>query len=491
MKHFFRGGLLLPLHLLVLIPLMQFSATSGIFTAMGIPDFLAYYITKKDFLLPIYVGVNLLCCLLSVRWIFSTPLFVEYRCSFRSARKCSRKLVKGRFWKTLFSVLLWNCFYFAVMLLSLCAITAVVLLIVKLRNSGTSLTTQAMQVFKILVQVVLWSFSFFATPIYVTYVTTLFQKRREQFPEVELPEPYQPDAKQTRPFRRVTAVVTALVLTLSALGLNVSYLYSLLTGQSTLWVTFYQDPMIMAHRGLSADALENTLYAFAAAIDVGANFIELDVQQTKDGVLIVMHDQSLLRTTGVDKNIWEVDYDEIKDLDAGSWFDLIYGNAHISTLEEVLQFVDGRIQLNIEIKPTDYSSDTLEQDVAELIEKYDYTDKYWVTSFSYTSLKKIKQVNSAIKTAYVMSMAYGQFYNLQYADRFSLNKVFVINQVVNAVHQNGKQVFAWTVNSISEARSLCNLQVDGIITDDPEMVQEVVAEDYTESLCSILDYLLN
>lgn len=153
--------------------------------------------------------------------------------------------------------------------------------------------------------------------------------------------------------------------------------------------------------------------------------------------------------------------------------------------------MDGRIQLNIEIKPTDYGSDTLEQDVAELIEKYDYTDKCWVTSFSYTSLKKIKQVNSAIKTAYVMSMAYGQFYNLQYADRFSLNKVFVINQVVNAAHQNGKQVFAWTVNSISEARSLCNLQVDGIITDDPEMVQEVVAEDYTESLCSILDYLLN
>lgn len=187
LKHFFRGGLLLPLHLLVLIPLMQFSATSDIFTAMGIPDFLAYYITKKDFLLPIYVGVILLCCLLSVRWIFSTPLFVEYRCSFRSARKCSRKLVKGRFWKTLFSVLLWNCFYFAVMLLSLCAITAVVLLIVKLRNSGTSLTTQAMQVFKILMQVVLWSFSFFATPIYVTHVTTLFQKRREQFPEVELP----------------------------------------------------------------------------------------------------------------------------------------------------------------------------------------------------------------------------------------------------------------------------------------------------------------
>ena len=133
-----------------------------------------------------------------------------------------------------------------------------------------------------------------------------------------------------------------------------------------------------AHRGLSAHAPENTLYAFSDAIDAGANLIELDVQQTKDGVLVVMHDSSLRRTTGDKRSIWEVDYDEIADLDAGSWFDPAYANARISTLEDVLRFVGGKVQLNIEIKPTKHNTDDLEQNVADLIAQYGYEDKCWV-----------------------------------------------------------------------------------------------------------------
>lgn len=248
----------------------------------------------------------------------------------------------------------------------------------------------------------------------------------------------------------------------------------------------------MAHRGLSSSAPENTLYAFSDAIDAGADFIELDVQQTKDGVLVVMHDTNLRRTTGLDREIWDVTYDEIADLDAGSWFDPMYANARIPTLEDTLAFIDGRVSLNIEIKPTSHGSDTLEQDVAELITAYDCADNCWVTSFSYGSLRKIKEANPEIRTGYIMSVAYGQFYNLKYADAFSLNKVFVTSQVVNYAHQYGKQVFAWTVNSVSEVRSLCNLHVDSIITDDPVMVQEVVSRDSTsETLRTVMDYLIN
>lgn len=187
-----------------------------------------------------------------------------------------------------------------------------------------------------------------------------------------------------------------------------------------------------------------------------------------------------------------MNYADIQDLDAGSWFDPAYANARIPTLEETLQFVDKRAKLNIEIKPTKHGSDTLEQDVANLITEYHYTDACYVTSFSYGSLKKVKEVNPDIRTGYLMSVAYGQFYSLQYADAFSLNKVFVTSQVVNAAHQQGKQIFAWTVNSVSEVRSLCNLHVDSIITDDPVMVQNVVSRDSTsETLRSVLDYFIN
>lgn len=490
--HFFRGGgPFLVLHLLVLIPLMQFSATSGIFTAMGIPDFLAYYMTKKEFLLPIYVAAIILCCLLSVRWVFSSVLFTQNQCSYRSARATSVQLVRGRFWQTFFSVLVWNCCYFVALLVFLCLITVVVLMVIRATGSDDLIMSQAMRILKLLIQIVLWSFSFFATPICMAHLTALLEKRCVQMPEVVLPEPI-PLSRSAKPFRRSTAVLTACCFTVAALGLNLSYVYSVFTGKANFRLALFQNPTVMAHRGLSADAPENTLYAFSNAISVGADFIELDVQQTRDGVLVVMHDSNLKRTTGVNKDIWDVDYADIQNLDAGSWFDPAYANARIPTLEETLQFVDKRAKLNIEIKPTKHGSDTLEQDVAELITRYQYTDACYVTSFSYGSLKKVKEANPEIRTGYLMSVAYGQFYSLKYADAFSLNKVFVTSQVVNAAHQQGKQIFAWTVNSMSEVRSLCNLHVDSIITDDPVMVQNVISRDSTgETLRSVLDYFIN
>lgn len=490
--HFFRGGgSFLVLHLLVLIPLMQFSATSGIFTAMGIPDFLAYYMTKKEFLLPIYVVAIILCCLLSVRWVFSSVLFTQNQCSYRSARATSVQLVRGRFWQTFFSVLVWNCCYFAALLVFLCLITVVVLMVIRATGSNDLIMSQAMRILKLLIQIVLWSFSFFATPICMAHLTALLEKRCVQMPEVVLPEPV-PLSRSAKPFRRSTAVLTACCFTVAALGLNLSYVYSVFTGKANFRLALFQNPTVMAHRGLSADAPENTLYAFSDAISVGADFIELDVQQTRDGVLVVMHDSNLKRTTGVNKDIWDVDYADVQNLDAGSWFDPAYANARIPTLEETLQFVDKWAKLNIEIKPTKHGSDTLEQDVAELITQYQYTDACYVTSFSYGSLKKVKEANPEIRTGYLMSVAYGQFYSLKYADAFSLNKVFVTSQVVNAAHQQGKQIFAWTVNSMSEVRSLCNLHVDSIITDDPVMVQNVISRDSTgETLRSVLDYFIN
>ena len=490
--HFFRGGgPFLVLHLLVLIPLMQFSATSGIFTAMGIPDFLAYYMTKKEFLLPIYVAAIILCCLLSVCWVFSSVLFTQNQCSYRNARATSVQLVRGRFWQTFFSVLVWNCCYFAALLVFLCLITVVVLMVIRVTGSDDLIMSQAMRILKLLIQIVLWSFSFFATPICMAHLTALLEKRCVQMPEVVLPEPI-PLSRSAKPFRRSTAVLTACCFTVAALGLNLSYVYSVFTGKANFRLALFQNPTVMAHRGLSADAPENTLYAFSDAISVGADFIELDVQQTRDGVLVVMHDSNLKRTTGVNKDIWDVDYADIQNLDAGSWFDPAYANARIPTLEETLQFVDKRAKLNIEIKPTKHGSDTLEQDVAELITRYQYTDACYVTSFSYGSLKKVKEANPEIRTGYLMSVAYGQFYSLKYADAFSLNKVFVTSQVVNAAHQQGKQIFAWTVNSMSEVRSLCNLHVDSIITDDPVMVQNVISRDSTgETLRSVLDYFIN
>ncbi|MCD8219598.1 MAG: glycerophosphoryl diester phosphodiesterase membrane domain-containing protein [Ruminococcus sp.] len=368
-------------------------------------------------------------------------MFTQRGFSFRSARRYSVALVRGKFWKTFCSVLLWNLCYFAVLLLFLCIVTFAVLLVIRFTHSGTVLTSHVTQILRLLIQVVLWSFSFFSTPICMAHVTSLFETRCAERQEVAIPMETWQLKRTAKPFHNMTAILTAACLTVAALTLNISYLHSLATNHSTLLLTFYQDPTVMVHRGLSTDAPENTLYAFSNAVDAGADFIELDVQQTKDGMLVVLHDSNLKRTTGLDWNIWEVTYDEIADLDAGSWFDPAYANARIPTLEDTLRFLDGRITLNIEIKPTEHTTDTLEQDVVDCITANGYEKNCWVTSFSYRSLKPIKQINPEIQTGYIMSIAYGQFYSLQYADSFSLNRVFVTSQVVSTAHQYGKQAF--------------------------------------------------
>ena len=103
-----------------------------------------------------------------------------------------------------------------------------------------------------------------------------------------------------------------------------------------------------AHRGASDYAPENTLSSFYLGLLQGANGIETDVQMTKDGEIIVMHDDNLKRTTGVDKNVWEVTYDEIKDLDNGSFFSKEYAGTKIPTLEEAIRFCKGRMYINID-----------------------------------------------------------------------------------------------------------------------------------------------
>ena len=111
-----------------------------------------------------------------------------------------------------------------------------------------------------------------------------------------------------------------------------------------------KDIIVTGHRGASGHAPENTLSAMRIAIEMGAEFSELDVQETADGEIILLHDSSLKKTSGVDKDIWEVNYADLKGLDVGSWFSEEYKNEPIPTLQEAINLVKGKMKLNIELK---------------------------------------------------------------------------------------------------------------------------------------------
>ena len=238
---------------------------------------------------------------------------------------------------------------------------------------------------------------------------------------------------------------------------------------------------ITAHRGYSAKAPENSLAAFEKAIESDADVIELDVRETKDGEIVVMHDESLKRTCGVDKKVGELTLDQLKRFAVGTEYKgknrADYEGELIPTLREVIELVGDRAELNIELKPAK-TDDGLEEKVADIISEYDYYDNCVVTSLVYRCIKKTKQYDPKIKTIYVMAMAMGDFYSLEYADGYSIKGRFISSEVIRNAHKAGKEVYAWTIDDKESLERMMLLDVDCIITNNPDYIRRAMYENY-------------
>lgn len=485
---FRRGNGWMVLHLLLLLPVMQFSVLSGSFTMIGIPDFFAYFLTRKIYLLPLYLLFTAGCAALVVRRFFAIPIFTLRGGSFRAACRRSKQLTQKKTVRIVGSVACWNLLHLAVMTVLLCLFAAGVLLVQRKTENSAFWNLFSAQFLRLLVQGILLLFFCAAVPLAAAHMTALYDACErscicDQEPELQMPRRVLHVSS-----RRVTFGIAGCICA-CAIGLHMFYLQGIFTGDMPLRLS--ARPQITAHRGLSSAAPENTADAFEAAIAMGVDCIELDVQQTKDGVPVVIHDANLKRTAGVNRTVREMTYDQLQELDVGSWFSPRYAGAKIMRLEDVLALTQGQVRLNIEIKASPHTPE-LEQAVAELIEAYDFVDACCVTSFSYRTLQRIKACNPDIATGYLMSLAYGDFYTLPDADAFSINKLFITRQMVLQAHRNGKAIFAWTVNSASEMQSLKRMQVDDIITDRPQLAEEVFSkETMGDTLLSVLDYLIH
>ena len=269
------------------------------------------------------------------------------------------------------------------------------------------------------------------------------------------------------------------------------FTYCILNGKYNFNIEYIRTMEVTAHRGASALYPENTMAAFRGAKELGADWIELDVQQTKDKKLIVLHDTNLKRTTGLNKNTWEATYEEIQKLDAGSFFSQEFKGEKIPTLEEVIEFAkENNIKLNIELKPTGFESD-FEKSVVDVINKYDFAQNCVITSQVYKVLKNVKEYNKDVKTVYVMSLAYGNITKLLVADHFSIEASSVNKSLVKRVHNAGKELYVWTVNTEENMQKMINLKVDNIITDNITLAKDTITKSKTSNIIQEYIKLIN
>lgn len=231
---------------------------------------------------------------------------------------------------------------------------------------------------------------------------------------------------------------------------------------------------ITAHRGASAVAPENTLAAVRQAIAEGADWVEIDVQETVDGEVVVFHDSDFMKLAGVDLKIWDATLDDLKEIDIGSWFGPEFSNERVPTLAAVLKECQGKVGVNIELKY--YGHDRqLEQRVAQIVEAHDMASSVVVMSLKMDAVRKMKQLRPDWKVGLLMSVAAGDPRQIE-ADFLAVNAHFVNRSLVRSTQGDGKQLFAWTVNDAPTMSVMIGRGIDNLITDKPGLARAVLRQ---------------
>ncbi len=467
---------------LFLIPFLNLGMATGFVTSVKIPEFILDFIVQNNFLLFLLIALAVFLSCVLLRWFYSLHYFVLEGLSFKEARKKSAALGRG---KHLGDLLTMAAVQIVISLAYMVYILAGILIIFAVRALlgrfilVSSFVSTIVWLFIALSFVV---FTVLSTPISYTGISVLYYAHKEEMHEriipVEVPESDRA-GKENRWLRAGLAL-----LTVAAVAVGTMFSYGLANGKYNLAVEYVRTTEVTAHRGASVAYPENTMAAFVGAKELGADWIELDVQQTADGQIIVLHDSNLRRTTGLDRNTWEVTWDEVRQLDAGSFFDPAFAGEPVPLLSDVITFAkENGMKLNIELKPSGHETD-FEKSVTDLIREQDFAGQCVLTSQIYSVLENVKSCAPEIQTVYVLSLAYGDITSLTAADHFSVEASSVNQRLVRRVHGEGKQLYAWTVNTEDSIRSMMNLNVDNIITDNITMAKEIIFAGKTSNLIS-------
>ncbi len=239
-------------------------------------------------------------------------------------------------------------------------------------------------------------------------------------------------------------------------------------------------PFIFAHRGASKVAPENTLPAFAAAIDLGADGVELDVQYTQDGKLVVFHNPTLESCTNGSGRVTSHSFEEIRKLDAGSWFGPQFAGTKIPTLDEVLEFLHGKLLVNIELKTVDLATSTIGADVVAAVRQHQMADDVVISSFNPVALRRARQAGREIECALLLAHDLPGWMRSTVARHYSLAQSLhpdvpmVDRKYVTWAHKRGFAVRPWTVDDEDDMQRMISLGVDAIITDLPEVLRSLM-----------------
>lgn len=463
-----------------ILPFMSIGVAWSYFRMISLSDLILSLLRRKWYYEVSTVILLVLLWYICMRWIYSFHYFSVGKVNFFRACKKSQKLSKKHRFKDMLKLFLLQLIAGLVFVVLFVAGIAIITLITKFFAKKALLESISLSVILIYLNILFLFFVALITPFSFVCITSMFYKRKESLGE-EIPKIDQVKVKEIKYAKKLEHILLMMVLVVAVVVGSV-YIYLVQAGRVKFNIEYVKNVDVTAHRGASSQYPENSKSAFEGAIDLGANWIELDVQQTKDGQIIVMHDTNLKRTTGQDVNIWEATYDDLQKMEIGSWFSTEFTGEPIMLLSEVIELAkENDMRLNIELKPTGHE-ENFEKNVVDIVREYDYQKNCVVTSQVYEVLKNIKKYDQEIYTVYVMSVAYGNIYKLRAADSFSIKYSFITENLVRTVHNAGKDIYAWTVNSEYQINQMISMNVDNIITDNVVLARKCIYSSKTSNI---------
>jgi len=241
--------------------------------------------------------------------------------------------------------------------------------------------------------------------------------------------------------------------------------------------------IVTGHRGAGGLAPENTLASIQLALDLGVDRIEIDVQQTKDNVLIVLHDRTLRRTTTGVGFVKQKTYDEILQLSAGFKFNKYYIKEKVPTLDQVIDLIDGKAELLIETKYSYMYYPNIERHLINTIKGKNAKDWCKVISFNDRALFRIHKLDKEIRLGKLFvgkhansPLSWDKGINFKplrryhFVDEIIVKHVYATKNIIDKVHEFGQELHVWTVNDEETIAKLVVRGVDGIISDYPNLL---------------------
>ena len=453
------------IYFILMIPMSNLGLSSAFSEKFFIPTFITEELMKMKNGVVVYIAFLVICGYINIRLIFTIPLTVINNQPFSTNMKKSLEITKKGKIRLLF---MWFRLEAALVLIGGILLWVNTLVFELLDSSGKEIVYN--NLFYIISRIILFFFIIVSKLILISSIVKIISDRGEKLFFKTAPR-VDNEIKRRKKLAAITSVI--MIIIFGHMG------YQMFSTEIN------KNVLIIAHRGYSKMGVENSLESLAGAKKVGADYVELDIQLTKDNKFLVMHDFNLKRLAGVDKMVKDLTFDEIEKLTISQ------GNfkSHIPSFEEfVNRAKELNIKLLVELKPHGGEPDNYADLFINEMKRLGVEKTYKTMSGNLDIMEQIEKKDPEIETGHIIALQFGNFSD-EKVDFFVLED-FSFNDILSAdAKKKGKDIFVWTIDDSENIVKYLHKDVAGIITDYPDMVKEEIENEedsYFEKLTRLL-----